>query len=57
MLTANPLASLMLCWRSVFLEGVLPWARLAPAALFAVVVFAAGHLLYRSLEWRFAEVV
>ena len=56
-LYANPLASLVVCWQRVFLEGVLPMDLLAVAAGFAAVVFFAGHRLYRALEWRFAEIV
>jgi lipopolysaccharide transport system permease protein len=56
-LYANPLASLVVCWQRVFLDGVLPTDLLAVASLFGVVVFLAGHRLYRRLEWRFAEIV
>jgi len=57
MLYANPMASLIVCWRSAFLEGTLRGDLLAVAAGFAVVIFLAGYQLYRSLEWRFAEIV
>jgi ABC-type polysaccharide/polyol phosphate export permease len=51
------MASLIVCWQRVFLEGRLPPGNLAVASLFAVVVFLAGYKLYKSLEWRFAEIV
>jgi len=53
----NPMASLTVCWRSVFLNGVLPWDMLAAAAGFAVVMLAVGYRVYSAYEWRFAEVV
>jgi len=56
-LRVNPLAWLIMCWRSVFLEGTMPWLHLGAAAAFGVVVFGIGYVLYRKLEWRFAEIV
>ena len=56
-LYANPMASLIVCWRDVFLHGTLHPAMLAVAAVFGVVVFLVGYGVYRSLEWRFAELV
>jgi len=56
-LYVNPMASLIESWRAVFLYGEMPWLLLGTAAAFAVAVFLAGVLLYRKLEWRFAEIV
>ncbi|HUW58109.1 MAG TPA: ABC transporter permease, partial [Planctomycetota bacterium] len=57
MLYANPMASLIVCWREVFLNGTLPPLMLGAAAGFGLVTFLVGRALYRSLEWRFAEIV
>ncbi|HUU43355.1 MAG TPA: ABC transporter permease [Planctomycetota bacterium] len=56
-LDVNPLAWLVGCWRDVFLEGTMPWGSLGATAVFATVLCVAGQLLYRKLEWRFAEIV
>lgn len=56
-LYANPMASLIVCWRDVFLSGTLRFELLWPAAVAAAVLFGAGTWLYKSLEWRFAEIV
>jgi len=57
MLDVNPLAWLIGCWREVFLRGTMPWGYLGMSTVFAAVVLAIGHTVYRKLEWRFAEVV
>jgi lipopolysaccharide transport system permease protein len=54
---ANPMASLVLCWRSLFLGD--PWSLsyLAAATGWAALIFLLGFRVYKSLEWRFAEIV
>jgi lipopolysaccharide transport system permease protein len=54
---ANPMASLVVCWRDVFLSGTLRPDLLGVSVVFALVAFIGGYRLFRSLEWRFAEIV
>ncbi len=56
-LFANPMASLIACWRDVLLHGTIRADMVAAAAGFALVSFVAGYALYRAKEWRFAEIV
>ena len=56
-LFVNPMASLIVCWRSVFLEGQLPLNYAAAALALSVLAYLVAQSVYRSLEWRFAEVV
>ena len=56
-LFVNPMASLIVCWRSVFLEGRLPLNYAGSALAFSVVAYLIAQSVYRSLQWRFAEVV
>jgi len=54
---ANPMAPIIICWREMFLQGTAPPAELAAACAWAAVAFAVGWRVYRSLQWRFAEIV
>ena len=54
---ANPMAPIIICWREMFLHGTAPLALLATACGWAALAFAAGWWIYRSLQWRFAEIV
>ena len=56
-LFANPMASLIVCWRSVFLEGRLPLNYAGSALALSIVAYFVAQSVYRSLQWRFAEVV
>ncbi|MEE8488388.1 MAG: ABC transporter permease, partial [Gemmatimonadota bacterium] len=53
----NPMASLTICWQSVFLSSPLPWEMLGAAAVWSVAMLAIGYRVYASHQWRFAEVV
>jgi len=53
----NPAAPVILSWKSVFLQGVLPMDLLGAGVCWALVGAVAGQWLYSKLEWRFAEVV
>lgn len=53
----NPVAPLMISWRSVFMQGVLPWDFAVYAFGYAVLFAVLGYLIYRKLVWRFAEVL
>lgn len=57
LITDNPAGALITCWRSLFLEGFVPLGPLAAAAVGGIVLTGMGALVYRSLQWRFAEVV
>jgi lipopolysaccharide transport system permease protein len=54
---ANPMAGIIMCWRSVLLHGVLPLGPCGAALGFALLAFFLGRAVYKSLEWRLAEVV
>ncbi len=56
-LYANPMAATIECWRNVLMTGTLPADLWALAAGYGVLALAAGRLVYRSLERRFAELV
>jgi lipopolysaccharide transport system permease protein len=53
----NPAGALILCWRSLFFEGTVPLGSLAVAMVWSAVLVGVGGLVYRSFQWRFAEVV
>lgn len=57
LLWCNPMASLVLCWRGVFLEGQPPAGALALAAAWSVALLAVGAQTYRRTCARFAELV
>jgi lipopolysaccharide transport system permease protein len=54
---ANPMAPVIICWREMFLHGTARPAELAAACAWAAAAFAIGWRVYRSLQWRFAEIV
>lgn len=54
-LYANPLASLVHCWRSCFLEGTLPLVPFAIISVVSGVSMLLAWTLYKKVEWRFAE--
>lgn len=54
---ANPMAAIIICWREMFLHGTAPLTALAAACGWAAAAFAVGWWIYRSLQWRFAEIV
>jgi lipopolysaccharide transport system permease protein len=55
--SANPMAPIIICWRETFLHGTPTAAELAAACAWAAAAFAIGWRVYRSLQWRFAEIV
>lgn len=54
--TLNPLASLMVSWRNLFLEGALNLGAILVSVCFACVSLVLGQLVYSRLSWKFAEV-
>jgi lipopolysaccharide transport system permease protein len=57
LLYANPLAPIIVAWRRLFLEGRVELGLAAIALGVALPTFGLGYAVYRSLEWRFAEIV
>jgi lipopolysaccharide transport system permease protein len=57
LIAGNPAGALVTCWRSFFLEGAVPAGALAVAFAWGFALVGVGALVYRSLQWRFAEVV
>jgi lipopolysaccharide transport system permease protein len=56
-LYANPMTPVIVCWRKIFLEGVLPFDFCLAGACMAGLVYIAGRNVYTALQWRFAEIV
>lgn len=54
---ASPLAPLVVAYRQVFMDGSVSWWPAVGAAGYAVVFFGGGYMFFRSLRWRFAEVL
>ena len=53
----NPMACLVISWRSLFLEGAPPSGALATGALWSLAFLAVGGLTYAKNQRRFAEIV
>ncbi len=51
----NPVAPLILNWRSLFLEGTLNWNYVGITLGYAALFIITGHAIYRRLSWKFAE--
>jgi len=56
-LFVNPLSSLMVSWRNLFLKGTLELPLVAASAMYSLFVLAVGYLVYAKLSWKFAEVL
>jgi lipopolysaccharide transport system permease protein len=53
----NPAAPLIISWRELILNGTFDVKYTAISLTYAIVCFALGNVVYRKLEWKFAEVV
>jgi len=53
----NPAAPLILNWRTLFLKGTIDGTYLLMSLVYAIVLLAIAHLIYKKLSWRFAEVI
>jgi lipopolysaccharide transport system permease protein len=51
----NPVAPLILNWRSLFMEGQLNWIYLGISGAYAILFIIIGQTIYKRLSWRFAE--
>jgi lipopolysaccharide transport system permease protein len=57
MLTLNPLASLMICWRNILIHGRLDPYYFLVTLFYAALFLALGSLIFRKLSWKFAELL
>jgi lipopolysaccharide transport system permease protein len=56
-LYVNPVAPLIVGWRSLFMEGTLSFDLTVAGLGWAVLLMIVGYHTYRAVEWRFAELV
>lgn len=56
-LYCNPFFSLIMTWRSVLLEGIMPWDSLGIALLVALISFVFGAYTHKHLSWKLAELL
>jgi lipopolysaccharide transport system permease protein len=56
-LFANPLSSLMVSWRNLFLNGTLEFSLVAVSFAYSLVALMLGYAVYARLSWKFAEVL
>jgi len=54
---ANPMAAIVITWRHIFMGTPVGLDHLVAGCGWAVIAFTAGLLLFRRLNWRFAELV
>ncbi len=57
MIMLNPLSTLMLSWRNIFMTGTIHVETIAVSFVFAFLGLFSGFLIFRSLRWKFAEVL
>jgi lipopolysaccharide transport system permease protein len=57
MIYLNPAAVLVQAWRLMFIDGIMAWGLLAISLGQALASLAFGMVVYRKLQWRFAEVM
>jgi lipopolysaccharide transport system permease protein len=53
----NPLSSLMVSWRNLFLNGTLELSLVAASFTYSIFILVLGYLVYAKLSWKFAEVL
>ncbi len=53
----NPLASFIVNWRNLLLNGSIDWLLIAESLVYSLTVFSIGQATYKKLNWRFAEVL
>lgn len=53
----HPIAPLMIAWRKLFMTGELLWIDISQSMLSALIIFVISDLVYRKLQWRFAEIL
>ena len=53
----NPLSVLMVSWRNLFMKGAVDLQSLALTLFYSAVILGLGHMVFRKLRWKFAEVL
>ncbi|OGV96702.1 ABC transporter permease [Microgenomates group bacterium RBG_16_45_19] len=56
-LFVNPLSSLMVSWRNLFLDGSLPVLLVFVSFIYSLFILIVGYAIYTKLSWKFAEVL
>jgi lipopolysaccharide transport system permease protein len=56
-LFVNPLSSLMVSWRNLFLNGTLEFSLIVASSSYSLFVLMVGYVVYTKLSWKFAEVL
>jgi lipopolysaccharide transport system permease protein len=51
----NPFTYIIVAWREILLNGTMNWRAVGMAALIALVAAVIGQLVFRRLQWKFAE--
>jgi lipopolysaccharide transport system permease protein len=51
----NPFTHIVVAWRELLLNGTMNWRSIGAAAIIALLAAVAGQLVYRRLQWKFAE--
>lgn len=51
----NPFTHIVVAWRELLLNGTMHWRSVGVAALIALMAAVMGQLVYRRLQWKFAE--
>lgn len=53
----NPVAPLIVAWRSLFMDGQILWFEIGISAVWALLIVGLGQFVYQKLSWRFAEIL
>jgi lipopolysaccharide transport system permease protein len=57
LIALNPFTSIIGGWRSLLLDGVIPWSQMESGAVMGCLCLGIGSLVYRALSKRFAELL
>jgi lipopolysaccharide transport system permease protein len=57
LITFNPAATLIISWRSLFIEGRLEPLAMAYSLGYGIAALIIGSIIYKKLSWKFAEVL
>jgi len=53
----NPLSPLIISWRNLFLNGNIDNKLILISFIYAIIFLIIGHVVYKKLSWKFAEVI
>lgn len=56
-ITYNPLASMIISWRDLFMNGVLNYEHISILYLSGIILLIAGQYVFNKLKYRFAEIL